>query len=200
MQCSVQCKGVKEAGVPQGISQPKQIYESPATILCTVVCTAQCTLFNLLYNVQYSVQHNVQYSIQYSVTMCGKAEGVSWWMESLGKSQGKNPRGRRPQGFWPWDFPRDFIHHDTPNAFPHIFILLSSWISKEGFLSLLPNPTCPYTILCSWSTHIGRVKSQNTGPGVERMYTIAYCVQSVQEQYSQKYILSLSEGHPFFAY
>ena len=22
--------------------------------------------------------------------------------------------------FWPWDFPRDSIHHDTPSAFPHI--------------------------------------------------------------------------------
>ena len=32
-------------------------------------------------------------------------------------------------------FPRDSIHHDTSKAFPHIFILLSSWSSKEGFLS-----------------------------------------------------------------
>ena len=35
--------------------------------------------------------------LQKSGTMCGKAEGVSWWMESLGKSQGQNPRGLRPQ-------------------------------------------------------------------------------------------------------
>ena len=39
-----------------------------------------------------------------------------------------------PKGFWPRDFPRDSIHHDTPKAFPHIFILLSSRTSKEGFL------------------------------------------------------------------
>ena len=26
-------------------------------------------------------------------------------------------------GFWPWDLPRDSIHHDTPLAFPHIFPL-----------------------------------------------------------------------------
>ena len=22
-------------------------------------------------------------------------------------------------GFWPWDFPRDSIHHSTPSAFPN---------------------------------------------------------------------------------
>ena len=26
----------------------------------------------------------------------------------------------RPLGFWPWDFPRDSIHHYTPLALPHI--------------------------------------------------------------------------------
>ena len=77
--------------------------------------------------------------ILYTGTMCGKAESVSWWKKSLGKSQDQNPRGRRPRGFWP----RDFIHYDTPKAFPHIFILLSSRTSKEGFLALPPNPTCP---------------------------------------------------------
>ena len=41
-----------------------------------------------------------------------------------------------PEGFWPRDFPRDSIHHDTPKAFPHIFILLSSRTSKEEFLSV----------------------------------------------------------------
>ena len=30
--------------------------------------------------------------------MCGKALGVSWWMESLGKSLGQNPRARRHLG------------------------------------------------------------------------------------------------------
>ena len=39
-------------------------------------------------------------------------------------------------------FPRDSIHHHTPKAFPHIFILSSSRTSKEGFLALPPNP-CP---------------------------------------------------------
>ena len=32
--------------------------------------------------------------------MCGKAKRVSWWMESLGMSQGLNPRSCRPRGFW----------------------------------------------------------------------------------------------------
>ena len=56
-------------------------------------------------------------------------------MKSLGKSQGQNPRGRRPEGFWPKDFPRDSIHHDTPKAFPHTFILQSSRTSILGFKS-----------------------------------------------------------------
>ena len=55
-------------------------------------------------------------------------------MESLGKSQGKKPRERRPQGLWRCDFLKDCIHHDTPKAFPHLLILLSSGTSKEGFL------------------------------------------------------------------
>ena len=44
------------------------------------------------------------------------------------------PEGRRPKDFWLRDFPRDSIHIDTPKAFPNIFILSSSWTSKEGFL------------------------------------------------------------------
>ena len=34
-----------------------------------------------------------------------------------------NPSGvprQKTLGFWPWVFPRDSIHHDTPSAFPHI--------------------------------------------------------------------------------
>ena len=56
--------------------------------------------------------------------LCGKAQRVSWWIESLGKSCGQNPWGVRPLGDWPWDVPRDSIHHDTPLAFPHIVPLL----------------------------------------------------------------------------
>ena len=33
----------------------------------------------------------------------------------------------------PRDFPRDSIHHDTPKAFSHIFILLLSRTGKERF-------------------------------------------------------------------
>ena len=46
-------------------------------------------------------------------------------MESLGRSQG--------QGFWPRDFLRDSIHHDTPKAFPHNVIILSSQTSIWDF-------------------------------------------------------------------
>ena len=45
-------------------------------------------------------------------------------MESIERSAAKNPWGLRPLGFWPWDLPRDSIHHDTPTAFPHIVPLL----------------------------------------------------------------------------
>ena len=55
-------------------------------------------------------------------------------MESLGKSQRRNLRGRRPQGFWPRDFLRDAIHHDTPKAFPHILILFPPGPVKRDFL------------------------------------------------------------------
>ena len=83
-------------------------------------------------------------------------------MECLGRSQGQNPRGRRPQGFWPWDLPRHSIHHDTPKAFPYNAILSASRTSKERFLSFAPNTPSPYEV--SWSifllhcTKIGRVK------------------------------------------
>ena len=44
VQCSVHCKGVREASIPQRTSQPIQLLKSPATIFCTVECTAQCTI------------------------------------------------------------------------------------------------------------------------------------------------------------
>ena len=53
------------------------------------------------------------------MTLYGKALGVSWWMECLGRSHGQNPRGLRPLGFLPWGLPRHSIHHDTPSAFPN---------------------------------------------------------------------------------
>ena len=67
-------------------------------------------------------------------------------MESLGKSHGQNPCGLRPLGFWPWDFPRDSIHHDTPSAFPQIVprlglvlflqVLLDPFVSSDTWLIL----------------------------------------------------------------
>ena len=66
-------------------------------------------------------------------------------------------------GFWAWDWwILDWV------TFPYNVILWSSRSSKEGFLSSLPNPTCPervsYTMFCKWSTNVGRVKSQYTSP------------------------------------
>ena len=56
-------------------------------------------------------------------------------MLCLGRSQGQNPRGRRPRGFWPRDLPRHNIHHDTSKAFSYNVIIIATRTSKEGFLS-----------------------------------------------------------------
>ena len=64
------------------------------------------------------------YTMKYSLrtrenirTLFEKAEEVSWWMLCVGRSQGQNQRGRRPQGFWPRDLLRHNIHHDTSKVF-----------------------------------------------------------------------------------
>ena len=61
-------------------------------------------------------------------TLFGKAEGVEWWMKSLGKLQHQNLRGRRPWGFLPRDFPEGL--HSPPYTqgffFPYNVILWSS--------------------------------------------------------------------------
>ena len=66
VQCSVHCKGVREASIPQRTSQPIQLfkvrpqYSVQQSVLHNV-------LFSLQYNVQYNVKPNVRKSIQYSV-------------------------------------------------------------------------------------------------------------------------------------
>ena len=42
----------------------------------------------------------------------------------------------------PREVPRHSIHYDTPKAFQYNVIISASRTSKEGFLSLAPNPTC----------------------------------------------------------
>ena len=93
--------------------------------------------------------------------MCGKAEAVGWWMESLGKFQGQNPRGRRPTGFWPQDFPNG-LHSPTHfHSFFHPWPV-KGFLSANGFLrdtGVLRDTTGHY------AGHMGRVKSQYAGPG-----------------------------------
>ena len=70
-----------------------------------------------------------------SGTIRGKAEGVSRWMESLEKSRGKSPWGRRLQGFWPRVFLRDSISPWYTQGFStyfHSFCILSY---NKGFFS-----------------------------------------------------------------
>ena len=57
-------------------------------------------------------------------------------MECLGRSQGQNPRGRRPRGSWPRDLPGHNIHHDTSKAFSYKVIIIATWTSKDGFRSV----------------------------------------------------------------
>ena len=56
-------------------------------------------------------------------------------MLCLGRSLGQNPRGRRPQGFWPRDLLRHNIHHDISKVFSYNVIIIASRTYKEGFLS-----------------------------------------------------------------
>ena len=90
------------------------ICQSANLPLCQFTNLIICQSANLII-----CQSSNQPICQFGCTMCGKAEGVSWWMESLGKSKAQNPRGHRP--------PRGLaIYHDTPTAFPQFFILSSS--------------------------------------------------------------------------
>ena len=65
--------------------------------------------------------------------------GLYWWILSLGSFKAKNPRGHRPQGFWPWKLPRDNIHQDTPRLF-HILPFFCNPALVSGILlqSILP--------------------------------------------------------------
>ena len=53
------------------------------------------------------------------------------WSPS-GSPLAKNPRGLQPLRFWPWDFPRDSIHHYTPSAFPHIVPVCTAQLSIKA--------------------------------------------------------------------
>ena len=72
-----------------------------------------------------------------------KLRGVSWWIESLGKSQCQNLRGHRPWRFLQRDFPRDSISPWLMDFFHHInfytlpFCSLGHAISKTVSLSYL---------------------------------------------------------------
>ena len=83
-------------------------------------------------------------------------------MESLGKSRGHIPRGLRPLGFWPWDFPWHSIHHSTPSAFPNNvpFLLVTSacignqilqkFYPHKNSLSLLESATVVIADIVHW--------------------------------------------------
>ena len=67
-----------------------------------------------------------------------KAEGVYSPEKSLGATLAGRACGH--SGFWPWNLPRDNIHHATPKAFPKNTILYNSRSSK---LDSLPANVAP---------------------------------------------------------
>ena len=84
--------------------------------------------------------------------MCGKALGVSWWMQSLRKSRGRNPLGLWLLRFCPWHFPRDSICHGTPLAFPHIVPEVWSVNNRANLVYIkLPNPFYSHEFV--WKTY-----------------------------------------------
>ena len=50
-----------------------------------------------------------------------------------GGPKAKTTRGRRPQGFWPWDLPRHNVHHDTSKVFSFPEQLLKSSCLSVGW-------------------------------------------------------------------
>ena len=72
-------------------------------------------------------------------TMCGKAEAISGWIESLGKSQGQNPRGCRPRWFWSRDFSRESIQQLHPRLF-HTFSFLRHPGPVKGISCIAAKP------------------------------------------------------------
>ena len=51
-------------------------------------------------------------------TLFEKDKEVSWWMLCLRRSQGQNPRGRRPQGFWLRGISWGRSPRETPRSSP----------------------------------------------------------------------------------
>ena len=91
-------------------------------------------------------------------------------MLCLGRSQGQNPRGRRPRRFWPQDLLRHNIHHDTSKVFFHkmSFLQHPGLVKRDffqaGFGQWIPQGV-HWTLYWAWTANIGRVKSQLTSPG-----------------------------------
>ena len=53
------------------------------------------------------------------MTLYEKALGVGWLMESFREVPRAKSLGPAAPQCWPWDFPRDSIHHSNPLAFPN---------------------------------------------------------------------------------
>ena len=75
-----------------------------------------------------------------------KPRGQSSEWSPQGSPNAKTRGAVGPEGFGRGTFPRDSNHNPTPKAFPYYVILWSPLTSKEGFLSLHPNPTCPQRV------------------------------------------------------
>ena len=102
----------------------------------------------------------------------GGGDPVMPWCQ--GRFQGQNPRGRRPQGFWPRDLPRHNIHHDTSKVFTNSALwaeLVQSPTRPSGSSWSSSHKVCLFVCLLSPSHAIflrGRT-------GAERASSVDWC-------------------------
>ena len=88
-----------------------------------------------------------------SGTIWRKAEWISWRMESLRKSQGQNPRGHRPWGFCPRDFPRDRLTMIHPRLFHTFSFFFHPGLVKRDFFHWVQTQHLPREYYSQFAGH-----------------------------------------------
>ena len=83
--------------------------------------------------------------------ICIKLLCVSWWIKSLGKSNGQHPWDLQPLGFCPLDFLRHSIHHDTLLSLSR-HCLTVHWKLETGHYILHTIQCALYTVHCALYT------------------------------------------------
>ena len=99
----------------------------------------------------------------------GKAFGYHGELSPVEGPAAKNPRGLRHLGFWPWDLPRDSIHHDTQRLFhtlshqSHLdcYFVVGFKISLFYFLAEIQNQI---------NRHYKKTKLKNLSPQIKKIH------------------------------